>query len=100
MKGDKAAVIVLTVAGMVLFIAGYFMWLIGVFSFLGACGLFGGSGVLFITAGILYYETDIKPRRSSKPESAEELETKITACRAQLEELEKSLEQTKAGEVK
>ena len=99
MKGDKTAVIVLTVAGMVLFIADYFMWLIGVFSFLGALGLFGGSGVLFITAGVLYYETDISPRKS-KPESAEELETKITACRAQLEELEKSLEQTKAGEAK
>lgn len=94
MNGEKAAVISLAVGGAVLFYAGVFVWLTSEFSTRNLLMLLAGAAMLALSV-VLFLRSSGKKSGSSDPCSAEALEEKIAARRAELEKMEKELEDIK-----
>lgn len=94
MNGEKAAVISLAVGGAVLFYAGVFVWLTSEFSTRNLLMLLAGAAMLAL-AVVLFLRSSGKKSGTSDPGSAEALEEKIAARRAELEKMEKELEDIK-----
>lgn len=97
MNGEKAAVISLAVGGTVLFYAGVFVWLTSEFSTRNLLMLLAGAAMLALSV-VLFLRSSGKKGGSSDSGSAEALEEKIAARRAELEKMEKELEDIKKEE--
>lgn len=95
MNGEKAAVISLAVGGAVLFYAGVFVWLTSEFSTRNLLMLLAGAAMLALSVVLFLRSGSKKSGSSSATGSAEALEEKIAARRAELEKMEKELEDIK-----
>ena len=94
MIGEKAAVISLAVGGSVLFYAGVFVWLTSEFSTRNLLMLLAGAAMLALAVVLFLRSGNKKSGKSSTDaDSPEALEAQISARRAELDELEKKLEE-------